>query len=53
MKKVLGIIFAILLALPLSSNAQTKKVLVAYFSRTGENYAVGTIPKAILASSQR
>lgn len=32
-------------ALPLSSNAQTKKVLVAYFSRTGENYAVGTISK--------
>jgi flavodoxin len=45
MKKIFGIIFAILLALPLSSNAQTKKVLVAYFSRTGENYAVGTISK--------
>jgi flavodoxin len=45
MKKLLGIIMTIMMALPLSSNAQTKKVLVAYFSHTGENYAVGNITK--------
>jgi flavodoxin len=45
MKKLLGILMMIMMALPLSSNAQTKKVLVAYFSHTGENYAVGNITK--------
>jgi flavodoxin len=45
MKKIFWIIMTLMMTNSFGSNAQTKKVLVAYFSHTGENYAVGYITK--------